>query len=360
MIAKAKAISHGKEALAYALKEHKAGNFYLSNMVESLKPDSILEEFEMVQQYNTRCKNKFLRFEIGIAPQDEAKLTNVDLAKICRRFSKRMGLEDHQWIACTHKDTDNLHIHLIANRIGIDGSVYQTDFISNKASRAAEEISRELNLTIANDAHKNRKEEQDKKQEKLAVNKNGHHDPDRLLIKDKLQEIAYMELRSKKYKTPASLLKALYDKYNIRPEYVKNKQGKVYGLRFYYEGCTFKASEIGKEFGLHSLYNQFGLRITGQSSFPKHFDLSRIITANDRVTNDTTNQARDSANSNSANYHSNNTNKVKEDDSISSVASALSSIPNTDYDATAAEQAEQYLWQKNKKKKKKKNRGMRW
>ena len=274
-----------------------------------------------------------------------------------------MGLEDHQWIACTHKDTDNLHIHLIANRIGIDGSVYQTDFISNKASRAAEEISRELNLTIANDVHKNRKLEQDKKQgkqEELAVDKNGYRDPDRRLIKDKLQDIAYIELRSKKYKTPASLLKALYDKYNIRPEYVKNKQGKVYGLRFLYEGCTFKASEIGKEFGLRSLYNQFGLRITGQSSFPKHFDLNRIITANEREVNNTVNQARGSGKNNPVNNQSNNTNKVKEDYSISSVASALSSIPNTDYDATAAELAEQYLWQKNKKKKKKKGRGMRW
>ena len=41
----------------------------------------------------------------------------------------------------------------------------------------------------------------------------------------------------------------------IKP--VKNKQGKTYGIRFAYEGQTFKASEIGREFGLHSLAKNF-------------------------------------------------------------------------------------------------------
>jgi len=65
-----------------------------------------------------------------------------------------MGLQDNQWFACTHKDTDNLHIHLIANRISIDGAVYQTDFVSNRAAKVAEELSRKMGLTIANEVRK--------------------------------------------------------------------------------------------------------------------------------------------------------------------------------------------------------------
>jgi hypothetical protein len=150
MIAKAKAISHGKEAINYALREGKMGLFLCSNLIASNNPSEILQEFEMMQRYNERCKNKFLRFEIGIAPQDESKLTKQDLRIICMEFIKTMGLQDNQWFACTHKDTDNLHIHLIANRISIDGNVYQTDFVSNRASKTAEELSRKMGLTIAN------------------------------------------------------------------------------------------------------------------------------------------------------------------------------------------------------------------
>ena len=40
-------------------------------------------------------------------------------------------------------------------------------------------------------------------------------------------------------------------------ERMKNKQGKVYGLKFSYGEHTFKASEIGREFGYRSLQKNF-------------------------------------------------------------------------------------------------------
>jgi len=47
------------------------------------------------------------------------------------------------------------------------------------------------------------------------------------------------------------------NKNNIIIERMKNKQGKVYGLKFSYNGQCFKASEIGREFGYHSLRKNF-------------------------------------------------------------------------------------------------------
>ena len=51
----------------------------------------------------------------------------------------------------------------------------------------------------------------------------------------------------------------LYDlnKSGITIERLKNKQGKVYGLKFSYCGQTFKASEISREFGYCSLQKNF-------------------------------------------------------------------------------------------------------
>ena len=40
---------------------------------------------------------------------------------------------------------------------------------------------------------------------------------------------------------------------------MRNKQDKAYGFRFLCQGETFKASEIGREFGYRSLFRQFGL-----------------------------------------------------------------------------------------------------
>ena len=47
----------------------------------------------------------------------------------------------------------------------------------------------------------------------------------------------------------------LYDlnKNGVVIECMRNKQGKIYGLKFSYAGQSFKASEIGREFGYRSL-----------------------------------------------------------------------------------------------------------
>ena len=47
------------------------------------------------------------------------------------------------------------------------------------------------------------------------------------------------------------------NKNNIAIECMKNKQGKVYGLKFSYGWLSFKASEIGREFGYRSLQKNF-------------------------------------------------------------------------------------------------------
>ncbi len=47
------------------------------------------------------------------------------------------------------------------------------------------------------------------------------------------------------------------DKNGISIERMKNKQDKVYGLRFSYAGQSFKASEIGRDFGYRSLQKNF-------------------------------------------------------------------------------------------------------
>ena len=135
MVGKAKAISHGARTIEYAMRESKKGYLVMSHLVQSETPDAIYKEFLQAQKYNTRCKNKFIRIEIGIAPDDEKKLGHKDLVNICSEFSKRFVFKNHQWIACTHRHTDNFHMHMIVNRIGIDHSVFDTAFISKRAGK---------------------------------------------------------------------------------------------------------------------------------------------------------------------------------------------------------------------------------
>ena len=247
MIGKCKAIAHGSNALEYIFREGKLGNRLVFHNLCSREPKTIYEEMKVVSDYNSRCRNKFLRIEIGIAPQDEKRLPVSELMGIAHLFAKRMGLDNHQWVAVTHKDTDNRHIHIIANRISLYGEVYDTTFVSNRAARVAEEISREKGLTIA------REIKAERKYQKTKANST------REQTKQQVQKICYALLD--KYKgtgiTGHSMFLYELNKNNIAIERMKNKQGMVYGLKFSYCGQTFKASEIGREFGYRSLQKNF-------------------------------------------------------------------------------------------------------
>ncbi len=249
MIAKGKAVSHGRNVINYVLRENKLKGFVARNMITGYTANAIIKEMQLTQRFNTRCKNKFLRFEIGIAPGDTGKLKGGDLNDIAHVFTEKMGLDNHQWFAVAHKDTKNLHIHLIANRIGIDGKVYQTDFVSNRSARTAEEISREMGLTIAN---------------KVVAKKKYRHtkaDKTRESKKDEVRKIAYRLLGEKAGNGKGAFLTftGKLQQHGISIETIRNKQNTAYGFRFLYQGETFKASEIGREFGYRSLFRQFGL-----------------------------------------------------------------------------------------------------
>ena len=271
MIGKCKAIAHGSNALEYIFREGKLGNRLAFHNLCSREPKAIYEEMKVVSDYNTRCRNKFLRIEIGIAPQDERKLPVSELMGIAHLFAKRMGLDNHQWVAVTHKDTDNRHIHIIANRISLYGEVYDTTFVSNKAARVAEEISREKNLTIAKEV------KAEKKYQKSKANLT------REQTKQQVQKICYALLD--KYKgtgiTGHSMFLYELNKNSITIERMKNKQGKVYGLKFSFGGQSFKASEVGREFGYHSLQKNFETTNKEESRKP-HQTIQEATEKNER------------------------------------------------------------------------------
>ena len=247
MIAKCKAIAHGGNALEYIFREGKLGRLLALHNLCGETPKEIHEEMKLISDYNSRCKNKFLRIEIGIAPQDEPQMTFKTLNRLALLFAKQMGLDDHQWVAVTHKDTDNLHIHIIANRISLGGQVYDTTFVSNRAARVAEELSHKYGLTIANDVRSAR------------PHRKAQSDPARERTKQQVRNICYTLLDKHREKGLSGHSMFLYELHRngVMIERMKNKQRKVYGLKFTYGGHSFKASEIGREFGFRTLPKQF-------------------------------------------------------------------------------------------------------
>ena len=144
--------------------------------------------------------------------------------------------------------TENIdNMHIIANRISLCGQVYDTTFVSNRAARVAEELSRKHGLTIAKEVHSAR------------PHRKAQSDPARERTKQQVRSICYALLEKHKGKGLSGHSMFLYELYRsgVTIERMKNKQGKVYGLKFTYDGQSFKASEIGRDFGFRTLPKLF-------------------------------------------------------------------------------------------------------
>jgi len=88
--------------------------------------------------------------------------------------------------------------------------------------------------------------------------------------------IKIFNIRNNQNQTTKDFINALRRK-GVEVEPVRNRQNKVYGIRFKYKGETFKASEIGKEFGFRSLFLHYGQKIDEHQRPPKHFEKQQYI-----------------------------------------------------------------------------------
>ena len=138
-------------------------------------------------------------------------------------------------------------MHIIANRISLCGQVYDTTFVGNRAARVVEKLSRKHGLTIAKEVRS------------VLPYRKAQADPSRERTKQQVRNICYALLDRHRGKGLSGHSMFLYELFRsgVTIERMKNKQGKVYGLKFTYDGHSFKASEIGREFGYRILPKQF-------------------------------------------------------------------------------------------------------
>ena len=144
----------------------------------------------------------------------------------------------------TTENIDNMHI--IANRISLSGKVYDTTFVSNRAARVAEELSHKYGLTIA------------KEVTTVRPHRKAQADPERERTKQQVRSICYALLEKHRGKGLSGHSMFLYELYRsgVTIERMKNKQ-EVYGLKFTYGDHSFKAYELGRDFGYRTLPKQF-------------------------------------------------------------------------------------------------------
>lgn len=238
MIAKGKSISHLSASIRYALRHELA--VILDKNIIAETPSEVAKEFKLFQELNGRCQRNSFSFVLSPTIEDGKKLSREQLEELTKSFLEKMQLQDHQYIAFVHQNTEHKHIHLYVNRINYMGKAYDDQFISNRASGVAKGIAEDMCLQTAREVQQIRHQE-----------KQVQH-PEMEQIKQ-LAKATLSQREARCVSTFISLFNEAGSEAGFRAEAYHNKQGAFQGLRFYAGEDKFKASEIDRSLSKQNL-----------------------------------------------------------------------------------------------------------
>lgn len=251
MIAKAAAIQHGQAMTNYATKNNRADIVKTNHLSEGLPPMGMWDEMVLHQ---SMFKQKYakkpieltsIRFELSPS-EEEARKWNIEDWQRCldefiheidhiskvSHIGKRKGkaatsvkptnISNSQYFAALHRDSKSgiPHLHLVVNRIDMDGNLNDVKFIGERAVMAAKAVNQRHEWKDAMDIRK----------ERIAEITNA--------CMDVLRSMSSFD-----WNVYTDRLRAKgYDIELIRD---RTDQAKVHGYRFKFGRTTIKASELG-------------------------------------------------------------------------------------------------------------------
>ena len=251
MIAKATAIQHGQAMTNYATKNNRADIVKTNHLSDGLPPMGMWDEMVLHQSL---FKQKYakkpieltsIRFELSPSEEEARNWTMEDWQKCLDEFiheidhiskvnhiGKRKGkaatsvkptnIASSQYFAALHRDSKSgiPHLHLVVNRIDMDGNLNDVKFIGERAVMAAKTVNQ----------HHGWKDAMDIREERIA----------------KITNVCMDVLRSMPVFDWNVYANRLRDKgYDIELVRDKTGQAKVHGYRFTFGRTTIKASELG-------------------------------------------------------------------------------------------------------------------
>ena len=129
-------------ALNYDLEPEK-GVLLDTNMAGE-NPRELAAEFGAIRELRPGLGKAVLHASLSAAPGDQ--LSDEQWREIGQEYLAGMGFTDHQYVLSRHTDTAHDHIHILANRIGLDGQVVRDGHDYPRQERLMREIEHEYGL----------------------------------------------------------------------------------------------------------------------------------------------------------------------------------------------------------------------
>ncbi|ECU8336235.1 relaxase, partial [Salmonella enterica subsp. enterica serovar Mississippi] len=237
-----------KNRVDYILKDDH--DFICSNMsADKNNVSDLTDEFKTVSSFRQDIKKPVFHAFLSV-PHNE-KLTDEQWQEIAKDYLKEMNIdiEKHQYICVRHKDTDKDHIHIVANRVGLDGSVWHGQHSAFNTIAACERLEIKHDLTITKSLQGQKSDVSAPTKAEIEQALRTGEKPARLVLQNALQ--AAMTGKPD-LETFVERLQAV----GIEPQFNVASTGNVAGCSFSVGDVAFKGSSLGKKFSWNTIKNK--------------------------------------------------------------------------------------------------------
>lgn len=197
----------------------------------------LAREFGSVRRLRLEIKNPVWHCSMALPAGELTEAWD----KIVEQHLRNMGvdLSKHQWLAVRHNDTDHDHVHIILNRIGLDGSVWHGKNDVFLAIESTQQLEKEFGLKLtpgleAEPDHPKKTRGQDEKEKRTGQPS----------VKVRMQKILNQATKAGSFE--AFVLGCEAQGLTLLPNVAKT--GKMNGFSFLLDGEVMKASNLGSKY----------------------------------------------------------------------------------------------------------------
>ncbi len=237
-----------KNRVGYILKDDHT--FICSNMsADKNNVSDLTYEFKTVSGFRPGIKKPTFHAFLSL-PKNE-KLTDEQWQEIAKDYLKEMNIdiEKHQYICVRHKDTDKDHIHIVANRVGLDGSVWLGQHSAFNTIAACERLEVKHGLTITKGLQGQKSEVSAPTKAEIEQALRKGEKPARIVLQNALQAAM---LGKPDLQTFIDRVQAV----GIEPWFNIASTGNVAGCSFSVGDVAFKGSQLGKKYSWNTIKNK--------------------------------------------------------------------------------------------------------
>ncbi|WP_213774804.1 relaxase/mobilization nuclease domain-containing protein [Enterobacter hormaechei] len=234
-----------KNRVDYILKDDHS--FICSNMsADKNNVSDLTDEFKTVSNFRQDIKKPVFHAFLSL-PKNE-HLTDEKWQEIAKDYLKEMNIdiEKHQYICVRHKDTDQDHIHIVANRIGLDGSVWHGQHSAFNTISACERLEVKHSLTITKGLQGQKSDVSAPTKNEIETALRTGVKPARIVLQNALQAAM---IGKPDLETFVERLQAV----GIEPWFNVASTGNVAGVSFSVNDIAFKGSSLGKKYSWNTI-----------------------------------------------------------------------------------------------------------